>query len=192
MRSLPELPQGYGEIFSLHLQKDKKLALLVNGLALLIAVPLALLGLAVVPISALFDMEAGLGAYILRFAALLLGYILYIVLHELVHGICMKHYGDLKPRYGFTGLYAYAGSDAFFCKRDYIVIALAPVVVWGIVLQLLCMLASPAWFWVVWFIQIGNLSGAAGDLYVTARFSKLPADILVQDSGVGMTVYGRK
>ena len=41
----------------------------------------------------------------------------------------------------------------------------------------------------MYFIQITNISGGAGDLYVTFKFSRMPSDILVQDSGVGMTVY---
>lgn len=45
------------------------------------------------------------------------------------------------------------------------------------------------WFWVVYFIQIFNISGAAGDFYVTAKFSKMPDDILISDSGIGMKVY---
>ena len=44
-------------------------------------------------------------------------------------------------------------------------------------------------FWGIYFIQIANLSGAAGDLYVTYLFSRLPSDILVQDVGVSMVVY---
>ena len=88
-------------------------------------------------------------------------------------------------------MYAYAGSDAYFGKKPYIVIALAPVVVWGVVLLILNLLAGDGWFWVVWLIQVSNLSGAAGDLYVTAKLSKMSADILIQDSGVSMTVYER-
>ena len=191
MKSCVELPEGYEEILSIDLQKDKKLALLVNGLAILIAVPLAVIGLLIVPVSVLFDMSAGFGRYCLRFAALLVGVIVYMVLHELVHGIFMKRFSGVKPRYGFPGLYAYAGSDAYFGKRHYIIIALAPVVVWGLVLLLLNAVVSPEWFWVVYFIQIGNLSGAAGDLYVTYKFRQLPEDILVRDTGVAMTVYSK-
>lgn len=47
-------------------------------------------------------------------------------------------------------------------------------------------------FWVVYFIQITNISGAAGDLYITFRFRKLPNDILINDTGVEMRVYGNK
>lgn len=192
MQTCTELPEGYKELFSINLQKDKKLAVLVNGLAVVIAVPLVLAGNAAVPISALFSMEKGMGAYLLRFAALMLGLLAYMALHELVHGVFMRLFSGLKPRYGFTGLYAYAGSGAYFDKRRYIVVALAPVVIWGAALLLLCPALPREWFWVGYLIQVSNLSGAAGDLYVTCRFSRLPADILVQDSGIAMTVYGRR
>ena len=37
-----------------------------------------------------------------------------------------------------------------------------------------------------------NISGAAGDLYVSWKFTKLPADILINDVGVSMTVYSKE
>jgi hypothetical protein len=111
------------------------------------------------------------------------------VLHELVHGIFMKHYSGVKPKYGFTLLYAYAGSTAYFNKKSYIIIALAPVVIWGIVLGVLCAVLPVSWFWVFYFIQMGNISGAAGDAYVTYKMLTFPKDILVNDTGVAMTVY---
>lgn len=192
VRTQSMLPEGYGELFHIDLQKDKRLALIVNGIALVILAVLAVAGHLIVPISALFDMDGGLGPYVLRFAVLVLGTVVYILLHEAVHGVVMYHCSHVKPRFGFTGLYAFAGSDVYFNKRDYIVIALAPVVVWGVVLAILTPLVPRTWFWVVWFIQIANLSGGGGDLYVTWRFAKLPGDILVQDTGVAMTVFGRR
>jgi len=48
------------------------------------------------------------------------------------------------------------------------------------------------WFWVVYILQICNISGAAGDLYISFRLRKLPDDILVQDSGVSMRVFSAK
>ena len=59
------------------------------------------------------------------------------------------------------------------------------------VLAVVCAVVPPVWFWVPYFIQVANLSGAAGDLYVTARFRKLQDTILVNDTGVAMTVYDR-
>ena len=189
MHSYETLPEGYREWMKVDLQKNKKLALIVNGIGLIIAVVMAVIGQLIVPIQTLFDMEAGLGMYTLRFVVLLAGMVAYIILHELVHGVVMKHYSRQKPFYGFTGLYAYAGSKCYFDRRSYIVIALAPIVVWGVVLLILNLFAAGSWFWVVYFIQISNVSGAAGDFYVSARFSKMPQDILVNDVGVSMTVY---
>jgi hypothetical protein len=118
--------------------------------------------------------------------------VVYIVLHELVHGITMKLVGTKKVNYGFTGLYAFAGSKDYYDKTGYIMIALAPVVLWGIVLAVIQAFVPVQWFWLVWMIQIANISGAAGDAYVTAKFSKMPKDILVSDYGVGMTVYSKE
>ena len=143
------------------------------------------IGHLVVPVQALLRLG------ITKLLLMVIGVLLYLVLHELTHAVCMKYYGAEKVKFGYTGLYAYAGSDAYFGKKPYIVIALAPVVVWGVVLLILNLLAGDGWFWVVWLIQVSNLSGAAGDLYVTAKLSKMSADILIQDSGVSMTVYER-
>ncbi len=191
MHATERLPEGYTEIYSVNLQKDKKAKLFVNLLAVLIGVALAVPMHFIIPISTLFDMEEGLGAYVLRFGALLLLSVLYIILHEAVHGIAMKLCGTKRVKYGFTGLYAFAGSDDYYGKGAYIFIALAPVVLWGAVLAVACLLVPLSWFWVVYIIQVTNLSGAAGDFFVTAKFSKMPNDILIRDVGVGMSVYSR-
>lgn len=189
MRAYTELPSGYREVDSIDLQKDKKPALLVNGVALFIVLLMVIPMHFVVPMTTLFDMSQGYGAYFLRFGVLMAAIVVYMVLHELVHGITMKMCGTKKIKYGFTGVYAFAGSNDYYDKRSYIVIALAPIVVWGVVLLVLNLLVSVQWFWIVYWVQVSNISGAAGDLYVTYRFSRLPQDILVQDYGVGMTVY---
>jgi len=189
MKAYTELPRGYREIDSIDLQKNKKLSLLVNGVALLIVLLMVIPMHFVVPMTTLFDMSQGYGAYFLRFGVLMAAIVVYMVLHELVHGITMKMCGTKKIKYGFTGVYAFAGSNDYYDKRSYIVIALAPIVVWGVVLLVLNLLVPVQWFWIVYWVQVSNISGAAGDLYVTYRFSRLPQDILVQDYGVGMTVY---
>ena len=189
MKAVKELPVGYKKIFSVNLQKDKKIATIINVGAILIAVLMAVPMNFYIPISTLFDFTQGVKNYFTRFIVLMVSMIAYLILHEAVHGIAMKICGTKKVKYGFTGLYAYAGSDDFYDKKSYIFIALAPVVLWGIVLAVVNCFVPENWFWVVYFIQISNISGAAGDIYVTAKFSKMPSDILVTDCGVGMTAY---
>ncbi len=189
MKALNNLPTNYREIFSVNLQTDKKIAVILNVVSLLIGVVMAVPMHIYIPITTLFDFSQGFIVYFIRFAVLLVAMILYLILHEAVHGVAMKICGTKKVKYGFTGLYAYAGSDDFYDKKSYIFIALAPVVLWGIVLLVINLFVPKNWFWVVYFIQIFNISGAAGDFYVTAKFSKMPKDILISDSGVGMKVY---
>ena len=191
MKAVKNLPEGYREICTIDLQKNKKMALVVNLLAIVIAALLAIPMHYVVPISSLFSMENGMQSYMFRFVGMFVLLILYMVLHELVHGIAMKMCGTKKVKYGFTGIYAYATSNDFYDKKTYIFIALAPVVLWGIILAVVNMFVSLEWFWVVYLIQISNLSGFAGDLYVTVKFLRLPSDIQIQVYGVGMTVFSK-
>ena len=189
MKSCTVLPAGYRPILSLDLQKNKRQMLIVNLIGTVIAIVMLALALPFVPFSTLFDMSKGLGMYALRFGVLLVGMVAYIILHELVHGIFMRALSGVKVHYGFTLMYAYAGSDAYFGKGSYLLIALAPVVIWGAVLAVINILVPLSWFWVVYLIQLVNLSGAGGDIYVTFKFARLPRDILVRDTGVAMTVF---
>ena len=191
MKALNILPDGYGQIYEINLQKNKKKMLLVNGIALLISVLMVVPMCFYIPITELFSFEKGILQYFIRFAALFGLSIVYMVLHELVHGITMKLCGTKKVKYGFSGLYAFAGSDDYYDKKSYITIALAPVVLWGVVIAIINCFMPREWFWVVYFLQIMNISGAAGDMYVTFKFSKMPKDILVRDHGVGMKVYSK-
>ena len=189
MKSQSVLPEGYKEILSVDLQGNKRQLLIVNGAALVISIIMAVIGILIRPIHLATDRDS-LTRLMIGMLIIVVGTVLYMVLHEAVHGIFMRAFSEVKPRFGFTGLYAYAGSDAYYAKIPYITIALAPVVIWGIVLLLLNLLI-PAYFWSIYFIQITNISGAAGDLYVTLKFMRMPSDILVHDTGVSMTVYGK-
>ena len=192
MRAVENLPDDYKEIYAVNLQKNKKMAIIVNLIAVASAVIMAVPMHFVVPFFSVFSMENGLFPYILRFVALIILMFLYLILHELVHGIAMKLCGTKKVKYGFTGMYAFAGSKDYYDKKAYIFIALAPVVLWGVVLTVINPFVPVEWFWIVYLIQIMNVSGAAGDLFVTVTFSHLPQDILVQDYGVSMTVFSKK
>lgn len=189
MKAVSALPEGYKELYKIDLQKDKKTALPVNGIALVIGLIMFIPMNLIVPVSALFSMEKGLTDYAVRMLSVAALTVLYMVLHELVHGASMKLCGTKKVKYGFTGMYAFAGSDDYYGKKAYIFIALAPVVLWGAVLAVINFFVPYEWIWVIYFLQIFNISGAAGDFFVTVKFSRFPEDILVKDHGVGMVVY---
>ena len=201
MKSTAILPHGYTEYDHINLQQDKRTALIVNLAATALSVALLVLGhFAFAPITTLFDFDtiadednSSFLLYILRWGSFFIGFIAYIILHELTHAAAMKHYGAAKIRFGFTGLYAFAGSETdYFGKGAYRAISLAPLVVWTILLTVPLFFLSGGWFWVVYLIQCGNLSGCAGDIYVTLRLRNAPADILVRDTGTEMFVYSQQ
>ena len=187
MKAYQSLPEGYREVMKMDLQNDKKTALTLNlgGAAAMVIVFLA--GHFIVPLHRFLQVGG------LKFIVLLAAYLGYIVLHELTHAVVMRAVGGGKVQFGFTGMYAYAGSsEDYFDKISYRCIALAPLVVWGILFFVLAFLVPEEWFWVIWFLQAGNIGGAAGDVYVTAKLWNASETILVKDTGVDMTVYDKE
>ena len=190
MKSYQVLPESYEKILKIDLKNDKKLYVLINIFAILIAFLMTIIISGFIPLSSIYDNKLWL--LFIRLGVLILGMALYLILHELTHGIVMKLFGTKKIKYGFTGNFAYAGSDDYYAKIPYIIIALSPVILWGVVLLLLCFVVPYNWLWIVCLIQIVNISGAVGDFYVTFKFIRLPKDILIRDFGTSMTVYSKK
>jgi hypothetical protein len=182
-----QLPEGYHEIKRVNLQKDKKVALKINLFALLLMLPLMIIGILIKPIKIDDPVK-----YLKALLIILVLLIVYVVLHEAVHGIAIFIFTKKKPKFGFTGLYAYAGSEAYFNKKQYVIIALAPIIVWGVVLLLLNIILPFKIFWIIYFIQVNNISGAVGDLYITHIIKKMPPEILIQDTGIEMTMYSKQ
>ena len=185
------LPEGYAESEKVDLVRNKKQMLLVNGLALALAVCMALLGMLIAPEghTAFFDLKNHAWATAFKCLITVAGLIVYLIGHEAVHGVFMWHYSHVKPNFGLSFTYAYAGSECYFGKKAYLMIALAPLVLWGFALFIAALLVPAGWFWAVWAIQLMNVSGAAGDLFVFTHMLRKPETILVQDTGTAMTVY---
>ena len=189
MKAYQSLPEGYKEILQVNMQDDKKTAAKISVGGAITMAAVLIIGHLIVSVRAFFDVDS-LGRYFIRLGVLLVGYIAYMVLHELTHAAVMKAVGGRQVEFGFTGMYAFAGShEDYFDKSSYRCIALAPLVVWGIIFGVLAPIVPRDWFWIVWFLQAGNIGGAAGDVYITVKLWNMPSSILVRDTGVDMTVY---
>ncbi|MEG2950567.1 MAG: DUF3267 domain-containing protein [Clostridia bacterium] len=184
------LPTGYICLSSIDLIKNKKELRLVTLLSVVLAVGTALWGFVRAPIQQTFVLEPhwNLIAKLCLTAVFML---VYLVGHEAVHGVMMWAVSRVRPHFGFSLMYAYAGSEVYFGKLAYLTIALAPVVVWGVLLEVICAVLPTDWFWVCFATQVFNLSGAAGDFYVVYRVSRMPSDVLIKDTGTSMTAYSK-
>lgn len=182
------LPAGYGHIRTLNLVNERRPAFTVSITALAIGVGAILLGRLHLPLAALVRW-GDIPATLLSFTLLIAGFILYVIGHELVHGLFIRIFSGKRATFGFNWLYAYAGSEGYFTKGQYTVIALAPVAMFGALFLALALLLPPEWFWHAQLLQAYNLAGAAGDYYVVALAAKMPRGLLVRDTGFTMDFY---
>lgn len=186
------LPDGYRLIGKIELSDDLPTARKIAILSVAIAVVSFCVGLALVPFRRTFSVEAGVGILLRRIVCTIGLILAYLILHEGVHGLFIRILGKVKPTFGVSGAYLYAGTDrAWFDRMSYLVIALAPVVVWTIVLTIGLAMASSQWFWALYLVQVVNLSGSAGDLFLAGTVLRMPPDVLVQDTGVSMSFFSR-
>lgn len=121
----------------------------------------------------------------------LVAIVLVILLHELVHGLFFWWFTGKRPHFGAGAGYAYAAAppDWYLPRRQYIIVALAPlglITVMG--LALLPFLPATAVIY-LFVALLFNAVGSVGDLAVVGWLLRKPAQLLVQDSGPAMTIY---
>lgn len=194
MISHPMLPDGYNEIKKISFTENKKFSVIINIAALIVGIIMVVPMLFIVPFDALFRIssDGDLNMLIVRMAVLAVSEYLYVIMHEAIHGVFIRIISGKWGKFGFKSVYAYASCDTYIGKKEYIIIALAPILIFGILLGVLSVFVSAEWFWIVYIIQITNISGAVGDVYVTYAMTRLPKDTLVFDTGLEMTVFSKE
>ena len=78
--------------------------------------------------------------------------------------------------------------SAILRRNQYLVVGLAPLVVItlaGIIFTLL----APVLASYTLFVTVGNISGAAGDIWSVQRIARLPATALVEDTEAGYRAW---
>ena len=138
-----------------------------------------------------FDETAGWWNLGLTFLFVMGSMALVIVVHELCHGAAIRAFGG-TPRYGLGVVYAvfpyaFATTDTRFTRNQFLVVALAPLV-------LLTGIGVPVmiafeWPWLAVPLAL-NAGGAVGDVWMALTLLSYPADVSVVDSETGLEVYG--
>ena len=178
------------------LKQDGKLALWLNLAALIPLVPFGILYLILMqvsPVPLFLDIDeegVSLTRAILPMVCLLPLYGISIFSHELIHGIFFRCCSPGRIRYGFTGIFAYAGNPGMaYPKKEYTVCALAPAVILTAVFAVLCLFVRSGWFCVIYWTMVMHLGGCAGDIWVAWLLRKLPEDTRIEDTGLCMSIY---
>ena len=129
------------------------------------------------------------GGLLLWLVVSVIGYGVMLLLHEALHGAAFLLWGG-RPYFGVKFPYAlYCGArNQLFRRNQYLVVGLAPLVVItlaGIVVTLV----APRVAVFTLAVTVGNVSGAAGDVWSVARILRLPPTTLVEDTESGYRVW---
>ncbi|MBN2877978.1 MAG: DUF3267 domain-containing protein [Bacilli bacterium] len=191
--SVHELPQGYTLAYEVDLMKDKKMLLWINLLAVLMIIPFVILYFIIINYTTKdlnFDNYSGIPSW--KLLAFVAAMILYIVIHEAIHGIFFKKESNGKLKFTFNGIMASASiPDHYFYKKPYLVAGLAPAVIMSVVFIVPLFFLDQLDFLLLYMLFVIHLSGCIGDFYISFKLRKYPEDTLIQDYGMGMKFYSR-
>lgn len=195
MRPLASLPSHYSQRGRLDLGQQRAAALAINVGAIILVFVFGWLFLnytvAVRPDMELLRLEAGNLLDLVWF----LGWLLLIAsiqvgLHEAIHGLFFWSFTGSRPKFGFTGLYAYAAAPDWYLPRNqHLITSLAPFVLITLAgLGLLLVLPAGLVASVLVIITL-NAAGSIGDLVVALWLLSLPRSTMVLDAGEAITIY---
>lgn len=184
------LPPEYQLAREIDLKANHRLAVFLNILSAVIFIIILGLGFLLKPIPYGMDLEP------YHFVSIIGGLFLYIFLHEAVHALFMRIFAKEPINFGFHVWAAYAGMKrGYFSRPEYMVIALAPITILGLILTLLLIcitsVSGPVnnWYWPILVIQAQNIAGSIGDYYVSIILTKMNRRVLVNDDGMSMRYY---
>jgi hypothetical protein len=190
--STKTLPVGYTQSGVIDLKKDKRLAIILNIVALFVTVLsfylLAVFATLVRPDMLNLSGSITVGALVILAVVV----VMFLIIHELIHGFFFWVFTRGKPVFALRLFYAYAGAPAWHIPaRQYAVITIAPLAIISAAGLLLIVLAPESWVLVVAIVVALNTGGAVGDLYVFIRLLGMSPNCLANDTGDVMTFYAQ-
>ncbi len=188
------LPEGYVQVRHIN-AKDVKFGIIFNIISIVtLAVVMAI---AFVPLCLRDDASYELGSWelsllLLAFSAAL---ILYVVLHELIHGAVYKALTRQKLTFGMSWSCAFCGVPNVYTYRRTALLALvAPLTLFTLILVPLtvALYAVNPWYYLASAFVLGmHLGGCSGDVYVTGLllFKYRSPRILLRDTGPEQFIF---
>lgn len=126
----------------------------------------------------------------LNLLGLVLGVVVVLILHEVIHGIFFWLFARARPRFGLHIFYAYAAApDWYFPRNHFLVIGLAPFVCLTLVGLSLLPIVSVQVVPVLILALSFNAAGSVGDFAVTGWLATQPKTLMIHDFGPRMSFY---
>ena len=176
-------PAGYQAASRLDLKADRRAAITIQvGVALTVAAAIAAAFLLDLPLDSGWSR---LLVTLLTVAAV----VLYMAAHELTHGAALWALTRVRPTYAVRLPYLTTGSQALLTRRDAVIVAMAPFVLWAVVLSALWLTLPQDARLTVYVLMALNVAGSVGDGVQAWVFSRLAPGALVRDDGTETTVF---
>lgn len=177
------LPQGYDARTTVDLKTDRKVAASIQ--VGFVAIAAVMVGLALI---LGFPLSSGFSPWVTVIVTIV-ACLFYMVVHELTHAGFLWLLSRMRPAVMLRIPYLAVGGRGYLNTRSFLAVALAPVVIWGLVLMTLLVTLPPQFFFSVYVVTILNFAGSSGDYFQAYAIAKLPPTALIQDDGKVTTVY---
>jgi hypothetical protein len=197
MKPRRDLPASHSKVWGLDLMKNLKAALVLNAAAF----PLFLVfGWFFVRIASFlrpgivsrFHFGQFASHQVVFFVIFVVVVVGVMVLHEAIHGAFFWIFTRSKPIFGLKLLFAYAGAPDWYIPRNqYAFIGIAPFLFITILGFFVILFAPLLAGQLALFGITMNAAGAVGDLYVSGKVMCQSRDVLIQDTGVGFTMFAK-
>lgn len=174
---------------------DKKTGLLLTVITLVITVILVIAGTFIY--QSITKKSFNIGSLgILRLLIFFVGYIVLIILHELIHGLFYKIFTKQKLSFGLTIFVAYCGvPNLYVYKKPMIITALATCVIISTTLLIPMILVNNINnFWILLLMFSCHFGGCCGDIYsvLLLKLKFKGNTVLINDTGPVQTIYDVK
>ena len=192
-----DLPSGYKQANYIY-AKNAKFGIIFNAIALVVLAIVMAFAFVILDFGGklspeIFDMEAP--RFFVAYAVFMVSMIVYVVLHELVHGIAYKARTGEKLTFGMSWSCAFCGVPHIFTYRSTAIVAVvAPFAVFTILfipIRVFLSSFSPLYYLIAAFVFGLHLGGCSGDLYVLYLLTVKYKDskTLMRDTGPEQFFY---
>jgi hypothetical protein len=189
------LPESYQLVRRIDLREDRSLLIRLSLLSLILFLPaygvFLTLGVVIHPeIQTFLQMISSATPVLQRIIAILSSLALFMLWHELLHGLFFWLFTHQVPKFGLSAAYAFAAAPGWYLARHpYLWIGIAPAILLSFFGAILFPLIPPAWCFVWAFGLAINLCGSVGDFYVVGWLLSRPDSALIQDHGDVILVF---
>lgn len=176
-------PADYQIATTLDLRTDRRSAVTIQvGVALTVAATIAVALLLDLPLDS--GWAPGVAAVVTVAAV-----VVYMVAHELTHGATLWSLTRVRPTYAVRLPYLTTGSQALLTRRHAVIVAMAPFVLWAVMLSALWLALPQDALLTVYVLMALNVAGSVGDAVQAWAISRLAPGSLVRDDGTETTVF---